>query len=66
MAYASYMFHNGGKRFYDFTGPDGSTITEKGSYEQEARRAAAERLNCDASELICTGHKPVNIQYRII
>lgn len=65
MAYASYMTGNGGQRWFDFTGPTG-TVTEKASYETAARRAAAERLNCEEHELICTGWEPVNVQYRIV
>ena len=65
MAYASYMTGNGGQRWFNFTGPTGS-VTEKASYEKAARRAAAERLQCEEHELICTGWKPVNVTYRIV
>ena len=64
MAYAAYMYGNGGPRWFDFTGPNGS-VSERASYEGAARRAAAERLGCEESELICTGSKPVHYQYRI-
>ena len=65
MAYASYMHGYGGPKWFDFTGPAGS-VTEKASYETAARRAAAERLNCEEHELICTGWQPVNVTYRIV
>lgn len=65
MAYvAAYMSSNSGPRWFHFTGPMGS-VSEKASYEKAARRAAAERLDCEENELICTGSDPVNITYRI-
>lgn len=61
---ASYMYTNDGPRWYHFTGPMGS-VSEKASYETAARRAAAERLDCEEHELICTGSDPVKITYKL-
>lgn len=61
MAYASVMYGNGGQRWFDFVGPTG-TVSEKASYETAARRAAAERLDCEEDELICTGSTPAQIR----
>ena len=47
-------------RWYDFKNKNGATITIKGRFEAEAKQEAAERWNCDAEDLICTGHTPYN------
>lgn len=65
MAYASYMNGYGGPKWFYFRGPGGS-VAEMASYEAAARRAAAERLNCEEDELICTEWQPVNVKYRIV
>lgn len=65
MAYASVMNGNGGQKWFDFKGPEGS-VTERATYEGAARRAAAERLSCEEDELVCTGWTPVHVQYKII
>lgn len=64
LANAAYMQGYGGKKWFHFSGPAG-TITEKGAFEATARRAAAERLDCDEQELICTGWDPVSVTYKI-
>ena len=45
-------------RWYELKGPNGETISVKGRWEAEAKQEAAERWKCDASEIVCTGHKP--------
>lgn len=65
MAYASYMEHYNGQKWFSFVGPGGS-VTERALFESIARRAASDRLGCDESELICTDIKPVQIDYKII
>ena len=48
-------------RWYDWTNTKtGATIITKGRWEAEARLEAADRMNCDDKDLICTAHWPVN------
>lgn len=69
MEYASVMCGTGaeatGQKWYDFKGPTG-TVSEKAPYETAARRAAAERLDCEEHELVCTGWRPANSLYTYI
>ena len=66
MAYASYMEHYNGQKWFTFTGPGGNTVTEREVFECKARRAAADRLDCEEENLICTEITPVRKDYRII
>lgn len=44
-------------RYYDLRSKHG-TITIKARSEAEAKAEAAERWNCSADEIVCTGYKP--------
>ena len=55
---AEICYNNGRLRWFHFTGPCGSTISIKSSFESQARQEASDRLGCDESELICTGWEP--------
>lgn len=64
VALAAYMYDSSsGQKWFSFRGPGGS-VTERAVFESEARRAAADRLGCDESELICTDITPVKIYYK--
>ncbi len=64
MALAAYMYDSSsGQKWFSFKGPGGS-VTERAVFESKARRAAADRLGCDESELICTDITPVKIYYK--
>ena len=52
-----------GLRWFHFLAPCGSTITCKGRWEGQARMEAAERLNCEAADLTCTGWEPYYKRY---
>lgn len=54
---------NSGLRWFHFTGPCGSAISCKGPYEQKARAEAADRLNCEEEQLVCTGWDPYYSKY---
>ncbi len=66
MAYASVYYKTGsssfGQKWFHFKGPTG-TISERAHLESMARRAAADRLDCNEDELICTGWTPVSSRY---
>lgn len=64
VALAAYMYDSSsGQKWFSFKGPGGS-VTERAVFESKARRAAADRLGCDESELICTDITPVKIYYK--
>lgn len=54
-----------GLRWFHFLAPSGASITCKGYWEGQARMEAAERMNCEDDELICTGWEPYYKRYVI-
>ena len=51
-----------GMKWYHFR-YQGKTVTTKGTMEYQARAEAAERLGCDARDMVCTGHEPFGSQW---
>ncbi len=54
-----------GLRWFHFLSPCGASISCKGYWEGQARTEAAERMNCEDDELICTGWEPYYKRYVI-